>query len=323
MTGERRDDHLFIVGVGRSGTSLLQSMLNAHSMVSFTPEIHFIRRFLASNTLEKVVSSDAAAAAGMLASDEFVARLGFDAAQLREAADALGHGFSSRALYVALQRMYADAQGKGDARWLGDKDPRSIEYLPMLSRLFPEMRALHIMRDPRDVLASKKKAAWSKDGSVLRHIFANRVQLKMGRRYGRLLLGPRYMEVVYEELLGNPRDVLERVCAFLELDFEEAMLEFAESSKRLVSESEMQWKKETLGPLLSSNSGKWKKSLTPWEAALTERACADAMHAAGYEASASTHELGLAGKAALMTSWGLLAAGDPVYRLYRQLETRS
>jgi len=34
---------IFIVGVGRSGTSLVQSMLNAHSKIAFPPETHFVR----------------------------------------------------------------------------------------------------------------------------------------------------------------------------------------------------------------------------------------------------------------------------------------
>ena len=37
---------IFIVGVGRSGTSLLQAMLNAHSKITFTPETHFIKSYL-------------------------------------------------------------------------------------------------------------------------------------------------------------------------------------------------------------------------------------------------------------------------------------
>ena len=42
-------DPIFIIGVGRSGTSLLQSMLNSHSKIAFTPETHFIRSYMSSN----------------------------------------------------------------------------------------------------------------------------------------------------------------------------------------------------------------------------------------------------------------------------------
>ena len=48
---------IFIVGVGRSGTSLLHSILNAHSEVTFIPEINFIRRFLSSSILTDLYKS--------------------------------------------------------------------------------------------------------------------------------------------------------------------------------------------------------------------------------------------------------------------------
>ena len=39
-------DIIFIIGVGRSGTTLLQSMLHSHSEIHFSPETHFVKRFL-------------------------------------------------------------------------------------------------------------------------------------------------------------------------------------------------------------------------------------------------------------------------------------
>jgi hypothetical protein len=50
-----KEKFVFIVGVGRSGTSLLHSMLNAHTRVCFPPEINFIRRFLATPQLEETL----------------------------------------------------------------------------------------------------------------------------------------------------------------------------------------------------------------------------------------------------------------------------
>ena len=60
------------------------------------------------------------------------------------------------------------------------------------------------------------------------------------------------------------------------------MLDYSQSSKSLVSDREMQWKKETLGPLLQSNTRKWEINLAPWEIALTEKVCHEAFHRLGY-----------------------------------------
>ena len=112
------------------------------------------------------------------------------------------------------------------------------------------------------MLASKKKAAWSRHRSVLAHVFANRVQLRAGRRDGPRLFGSRYHEVVYEELLANPRAVLHDLAGRLGLDYEEGMLAFGGAAEALVSADELAWKRETLGPLLAANAGKWRRDLS-------------------------------------------------------------
>lgn len=309
---------LFIVGVGRSGTSLLQSMLNAHPRVCFPPEINFIRRFLATHALEKMWTHDKDSVARMLVSDELMARLGIEEKTIQSILASMSDSFSSKELYVRLLDAYATEAGKENAAWIGDKDPRSVEYLPLIHRCFPEARILHIVRDPRDVLASKKKAEWSKDQSVLRHVFANRVQLKMGREEGGRLFGAQYLEFSYEQLLGDATGVLSRISDFLALDFDPAMLDFSKSSRQLVSEEEMQWKKETLGPLLATNRGKWKESLSAWEVALTERVCNEAFRVTNYEKSVDMRQLSLTQRLSVPLIKLIMASLDPVYRFYRK-----
>jgi hypothetical protein len=310
---------VFIVGVGRSGTSLLQSMLHSHPNVCFVPEINFIRRFLATDDLDRNWERDRNDVISRLTSDELISRLGLGPDRISAILQSLDDHFSSRSLYLQLLSAFCQQENtKDDIQWVGDKDPRSVEFLPTLHHYFPDARILHIIRDPRDVLASKKKAEWSKDRSTLRHIFANRVQLKLGRRQGRELFGSAYIEFAYEELITDAAAVLSRVCAFLQIEFSPAMLEFSESSEIFVSQEEMQWKKETLGPLLSTNAGKWKGSLTPWETVLTERVCKEAFDTMQYQNSASLSELSLLERLALGPSTMLLAGLDPLYRFYRK-----
>lgn len=261
---------VFVVGVGRSGTSLVQSMLAAHSQLAFPPETQFVRRYVGRGRLARYhARGGVAALRAVLEADERVRRLELDLDEVL-ARYRRGAPFSEADLYETLLASYARILGKPR---VGDKDPRCVEFLPLLARHWPSAHVVHVIRDPRDVLASRKKAAWSRRRSPVVHVFVNRVQLHAGRRAGPLLYGPRYHEVVYETLLADPETILRSLAERIEVPYEEAMLQFGDAAKLLVSDNELAWKRETLGPLLSTNSGKWRRELMDWEAALAERVC--------------------------------------------------
>ncbi|MBD3224963.1 MAG: hypothetical protein GF313_09545, partial [Caldithrix sp.] len=118
--------HLFIVGVGRSGTSLLQSMLNAHSQIIFIPEINYIRRFLRTSALEKLYAKQGRAGLlEFLSADDLISRLQLDIEDTFSGFDFEGPEPALR-IYRTLLTAYA---GRESSALIGDKDPRSIEHL--------------------------------------------------------------------------------------------------------------------------------------------------------------------------------------------------
>ncbi|MBC8401060.1 MAG: sulfotransferase [Candidatus Marinimicrobia bacterium] len=250
---------IFIIGVGRSGTSLVQSMLNAHSQVSFIPEISYIRRFLKRNP---IVSKEMAIK--LLLADPRLKRLDVPLAEILS--DTPGTEINLYQVYLDIVANYRKKQGKPI---IGDKDPRCIEFIPRLYRYFPGAYIVHVVRDPRDVIVSKTKAAWSKNRSIHNYIFANLVQMQLANRHAPLF-GSNYLIVQYEKLLQNPIEILSQLCQKLELEFEPSMLSFNKSAQELMAEEEYQWKKETLGPLMQDNIDKWLGSLTPLQVGLIE-----------------------------------------------------
>jgi len=304
---------LFLVGVGRSGTSLIQSMFASHPQVSCLPETAFIRRMVFSGYLQFIFKQHGEKAVSLaLARDEYFARTKLDAEKVVTLAVAQG-GLLDAAVYREMLAL----ETYKDIVWAGDKDPRAVEFLPLLAAVLPDVHVIHVFRDPRDVLASKKKAAWSRNHSVLRHIFANRVQLNMGRSHGPMLFGSRYHEVVYEDVLEDPEGEMKRLCKGLGLPFDPAMLDFNQSAMQLVSESEMDWKKETLGPLLKDNHGKWRDQLAPWEVALTEVVCRGHFAAGRYAKSHTVMALPVFQRLGIFGLSGVMLAFEPLYRIYR------
>lgn len=272
---------LVICGVGRSGTSLLQSMLAAHPEVCFPPETHFFRRYVADRRERlRWEALGPLAFVAHLAEDEDFARAGVDVDELLLPES--GRRLDLLRTYRRFLRTVAERAG---ASRVGDKDPRNLDHLWALRASFPDARVLHVYRDPRDVLLSRTRAAWSACRPWWAHAFVCEEQLRRGRALGRLVFGSRWHEVRYEELIADPEGCLRRVCAAARLDFDPAMLSFSEAARGLVQAEELSWKKETLGPLLSGNAGKWREGLRPAQVALVEAVAREAFDALGYERS--------------------------------------
>lgn len=304
---------LFIVGVGRSGTSLLQSMFAAHPAVSFMPETSFLRRYVATAALtRKYMVGGERAVVEMLAADAVFGRTGRDVpAMVRQALE------RAEPLDVAVYHQMIQSRCKTGASWVGDKDPRLIEALPVIASMFQGATIVNIIRDPRDVLLSKKKAAWSCKGHVWKHIFANRVQLKLGRRLGRQLFGANYHEIQYEELIRFPEAILCGLCNNIGLPFSGEMLKFDKAAKELTSKNEYSWKKETLGPLLTNNKEKWVDGLDDREIVLTELSCREAFSVGSYRFECRQHSLSWRDRLWVFAGLLVISLADCPYRLFR------
>ena len=235
---------LFIVGVGRSGTSLLQSIIGTHSCVEVVPETSFLRRYV----YNKHLTWD------RLYDDQTLLRL-------PSLISAINNCQNERSRMIwAYKNTLLHSSKKN---YVLDKDPRLIEYIDLLNLTNTDCKIILIRRDPRDVLLSKKLAKWSKGRTILSYLMASYIQLSDGWHHRN---DKNFHLIDYELLLQEPKRQLQKLCHFLELEFESNMLNFQETSKKLIQKDELSWKKETMQPLLASNFGKWKDALTDVEA---------------------------------------------------------
>jgi hypothetical protein len=184
---------VLVCGVGRSGTSLLHSMLNAHPALAFPPETHFFRRYVVPRrTRARLERGTVDAFAGLLSADQEYLRAGVTPSEALE---------GERDGALDLARVFARVLGCNAARQgkhrVGDKDPRNIDHLPTLAVAFPHGHLLHVIRDPREVLLSRTRAAWANGRPWWQHALLVEDQLRCGRALGPRLFGARYMEVHY------------------------------------------------------------------------------------------------------------------------------
>lgn len=283
MNAERNSQKIFIVGVGRSGTSLLMTLLNGHSEIAFTPETHFLRFYFGDDTIKRHFESKGAQIfKSILEKDNYFERLNISAADLLQPYINGQKKFDLHDVYLEILDQYLARKGK---QFIGDKDPRYFDYLPTVKAVCPDAKIIHIYRDIRDVVASKMKAEWSAHRPYWVNAVISQMQMKRGRGLAKTLFGQNVYELSYESLVSNPTEALTNLLAFLDLKFEPEMLNLKKSASELVDENEMQWKDNTFKPIQNSNFEKWRKTLTTSKIRAIEIICKDWFKELGYEYS--------------------------------------
>jgi len=234
-----------IVGCGRSGTTLLRLMLDAHPVLAIPPETGFLDRAteLSQHPLQQRQALFDAVTCHPPQAPAW-ADFGIDAAAFKHALDAI-EPFSVAAGYRAFYRLYADRHNK--PRY-GDKTPMYCLHLQLISQVLPEAYFIHVIRDGRDVALSLRKTWFSPGPDVETQAAHWQHWVQTGSSQGAQC--PHYLELRYEDLVLQPRKSLRRVCDFIELDFDEKMLDYHQRAPDRLSEHRARY--DTNGELVVS-----------------------------------------------------------------------
>ena len=272
---------LFVVGVGRSGTSLLQSMLASHPQIISLPETGFLRRRVWNRSWgTRRLSVDT-----WFSGDPRLQRI--DPEKRRHIGITLEGDVAAADLYRAVREAYFPTDNFEAHRFLLDKDPRLIEYLPAVFSAFPRAQVVHILRDPRDVLLSKEKAEWSARRPWWLNFLVGLAQLD---RMDRRLAPPEIWRVItvrYEDLITSPEPILRQITAALDLDFDTGMLAFSDVARHLRGSDESAWKENVTGPLLAENREKWRTAMSPFRLAVCDAMARRHLRRGGYTSAGS------------------------------------
>jgi hypothetical protein len=183
----------------------------------------------------------------------------------------------------AMAIVWAEyARSRGKQRW-GEKRPLYWQQMDWLMRLFPDAQVVHLIRDPRACVASLLDVHWWRGGfydAVTTWVMSDR-ELKA---FGRRAAPGTYYALRYEDLLADPRSELEKLCGFLDEEFDETMLEFATAANDIVPEHKV-WHSLTHQPLDASRGERWRDRLQPEQVGLIELVAADEMRGNNYEPS--------------------------------------
>jgi hypothetical protein len=275
----------FIVGVPRSGTTLLRFMLDSHPELAIPPETGFVpdcarlrgsgealrRRFVAFITAYPAEAPN-------------WADFGIPVVDLNGALDS-EVPFTTTGGLRAFYRLYAARHGK--RRW-GDKTPPYGLEMPTIERLLPEARFIHVIRDGRAVAASWRGTWFAPSSEIAKLAAAWRRWIERARRDARRVR--HYLEVRYEDLVIDPASVLQRIAAYCVLDYDPRMLEYHQRTPARLDEHHAR-----VGAggevVISRDTRLWQQQRTTqppdsgrigaWRGVLTEREKADFARVAG------------------------------------------
>jgi hypothetical protein len=211
----------FIVGCGRSGTTLLRMMLDSHPEMAIPPETEVV---VAGARAGDNVAAFCDSVTGHWRFED----LHIDAHMWRRRVRALVP-FTVAGGLREMYRMYAEKFGK--SRY-GDKTPFYSTHLPLIASLFPEARAIHVIRDGRDVAASMMPL-WFSPGDA-RATADHWCQVITQIRSDQHILPT--IEVRYENLVVDPEAELCRVLEFCELDWCPDVMRYFERADGRISE---------------------------------------------------------------------------------------
>jgi hypothetical protein len=206
----------FIVGQGRSGTTLLRLMLDTHPDLAIPPETWFIPALVRS-CLWRVRPREAFLEC--LTSHPRWENQSIDEQLLRQRIMALKPFTLSEALR-SFYRIHAEQNNK--SRW-GDKTPVYGARLSLIGQLLPEAHFIHIIRDGRAVSASRRTAQF-KHSAIEETAWGWAWRIRRARRQAKNL--PHYLEVRYEDLILETEPTLRKICAFIDLPWNPVMLDY-------------------------------------------------------------------------------------------------
>lgn len=304
---------IFVTGVGRSGTSLLQSILNAHSRLRALPETKFFKKYVLPEFVGGQPSTKSNRIIQELRGDTGFALTGVIGEELLRTPQVMEAGTYLK-VYEGLLTGYLES--KDEVQFVVDKDPLFVNFPEIMEQLFPGARLIQIIRDPRDVILSRKKSGWGKNEPFLKHLYATRFGLANSFHLGKTYFKDTFYALKYEDLLLQPAATVKALCDFLELPFESEMLAYYKSSDALFDENRETWKKNIKQPIIKDNSNKWKKELSRREICLIEHFLQQDFEQLGYERSQPVTPFGVR-----LMVW-LLMLGYPLFSYLKKLKRK-
>ncbi len=253
----------YVVTCGRSGSTLLASLLDSHSQVSVPPEefvlANSVVKYKMYNHLEWKDLSGLICAEFLRAKGTMDWKLQSPQNLIQDLYDLKSEDKSFEKIIDSIFCAYLEQCGQSGSTW-GNKSPMLTDNFDIIyPAIKKNARFIGLVRDGRDVVCSYLKkdkdvdAIWAakKWQNSLEHI--SRLESTHG--------SDSFMLIKYEDLVDKPTAILTEILTFLGFEFEESMLDRGDYLGKLGRAGKLEAFQNVANPISKSSIGRWKTNL--------------------------------------------------------------
>lgn len=250
--GDASEVPVFILGMPRSGTTLVEQILGSHSQVFGAGELSLIPELIQKlNAWETKIGSR------------------------REYPECIDDMTAEESRQFAQKHLVELQAYAPTAHRIVDKLPHNFEHIGLIKLMFPNAKILHLKREPRDVAMSNYFVDYgAKFGGMgfaydLSWIGEQLVDHQRLMEHWHQVFPGQILEVDYDALVEDVQGWAERIIAYMGLPWEDGVLSFQDLDRAVKTASVWQVRQ----PVYKTSKAKWKRyenNLQPLEMALAE-----------------------------------------------------
>jgi hypothetical protein len=288
----------YIMGVPRSGTSLLRTLFDAHPNVVIPMECMVIKDLYGkyknithwdSNKISKLYKD----LSGLYQIDNWT----IDKEKVKTDLLRCEGANSFQDLIKVVYLNYVSFFRKSDILYIGDKNPSYASSPEYMMKIFPDAKIIHIIRDYRDNLISYREVGFGPpfDASIVyewKRSYTKMMKLKQQ------LPESQIKTIRYEDIAFNPEQSMQDLCAFLSIPYHPEVFKFYEKKDQAYQNYPPEkikrferWHKNLIKPIHTYRINMWKEKMSAHTNRLADVVAGECAEQAGYEKKYKKHNI--------------------------------